>query len=234
MGIYYSFFNRKLPGHAKRASFVDWCDGDPRLLATTSNDYTVKLWSVVSGHCVSNVSIHDFGVSVRFLPGSVFEIACAAGNGVVYLHDLRKTKEPVGTLADPQPGYITRLNLMGNNEAVSMSLDNSVKLWKWETLSNSTRSTRSFTGHVNTKARLGLATDGKYIACGSETNSIYLYHKAIPNPIVSHKLHEYRPSVPPPTQSVQTVYVSSLAWKQGSPIIVAGTSNGTVKILEIV
>ena len=35
----------------------------------------------------------------------------------------------------------------------------------------------SFTGHQNEKNFVGLATDGEYIACGSENNSLYLYYK---------------------------------------------------------
>ena len=35
----------------------------------------------------------------------------------------------------------------------------------------------SFTGHQNEKNFVGLATDGEYIACGSEDNSLYLYYK---------------------------------------------------------
>ena len=35
----------------------------------------------------------------------------------------------------------------------------------------------SFTGHQNEKNFVGLATDGDYIACGSEDNSLYVYYK---------------------------------------------------------
>ena len=35
----------------------------------------------------------------------------------------------------------------------------------------------SFTGHQNEKNFVGLSTDGEYIACGSEDNSLYLYYK---------------------------------------------------------
>ena len=36
---------------------------------------------------------------------------------------------------------------------------------------------RSFTGHVNEKNFVGLATDGDYVTCGSENNGLYVYYK---------------------------------------------------------
>ena len=33
------------------------------------------------------------------------------------------------------------------------------------------------TGHSNEKNFVGLATDGDYITCGSENNSLYMYYK---------------------------------------------------------
>ena len=35
----------------------------------------------------------------------------------------------------------------------------------------------SMTGHSNEKNFVGLATDGDYITCGSENNSLYMYYK---------------------------------------------------------
>ena len=36
---------------------------------------------------------------------------------------------------------------------------------------------RTFRGHVNQKNFVGLAANSQYIACGSETNEVFLYHK---------------------------------------------------------
>ena len=46
-------------------------------------------------------------------------------------------------------------------------------------LSGKTFAEASFTGHQNEKNFVGLATDGDYIACGSEDNSLYVYYKGI-------------------------------------------------------
>ena len=34
---------------------------------------------------------------------------------------------------------------------------------------------------------VGLATDGEYIACGSENNSVYVYYKGLPKKLMSFR-----------------------------------------------
>jgi len=53
-----------------------------------------------------------------------------------------------------------------------------LKMWKCgNEQSGKTFAEASFTGHQNEKNFVGLATDGDYIACGSEDNSLYVYYK---------------------------------------------------------
>ena len=65
----------------------------------------------------------------------------------------------------------------------SYDMDFSIKLFKlkmWKCgneQSGKTFAEASFTGHQNEKNFVGLATDGDYIACGSEDNSLYVYYK---------------------------------------------------------
>lgn len=36
---------------------------------------------------------------------------------------------------------------------------------------------RTFKGHTNEKNFVGLTVNSEYIACGSETNEVFVYHK---------------------------------------------------------
>lgn len=38
---------------------------------------------------------------------------------------------------------------------------------------------RTFRGHKNEKNFVGLSVNNEYIACGSETNEVFVYHKVI-------------------------------------------------------
>jgi E3 ubiquitin-protein ligase RFWD2 len=39
-----------------------------------------------------------------------------------------------------------------------------------------------FKGHANSKHFVGLATQGPFIACGSETNEVFMYHQGLAQP----------------------------------------------------
>lgn len=38
---------------------------------------------------------------------------------------------------------------------------------------------RTFRGHTNEKNFVGLTVNSEYLACGSETNEVFVYHKVI-------------------------------------------------------
>lgn len=63
------------------------------------------------------------------------------------------------------------------------STDNSLKLWNRETR----ECTRTYTGHLNEKNFVGLSVNNDWIACGSETNTVYTYHKYSKTPIAKYK-----------------------------------------------
>jgi len=51
---------------------------------------------------------------------------------------------------------------------------------------NTKECVRTLTGHRNEKNFVGLSTCGDYIACGSDTNSLYIYYKDLTSPVIAH------------------------------------------------
>lgn len=45
---------------------------------------------------------------------------------------------------------------------------------------------QTFTGHKNEKNFVGLTTNGEYIACGSENNSVFCYHKDLSKQLINY------------------------------------------------
>ena len=87
-------------------------------------------------------------------------------------------------------------------------------------------------GHTNEKNFVGLSVsqDG-YIACGSENNAVYCYHKAVPTPICDHKFG-MSGQQDDPTEAHQ--FVSSVCWSRKSNTMISANSMGNIKVLELV
>jgi WD40 repeat protein len=69
------------------------------------------------------------------------------------------------------------------------STDSQLKLWS---LTNKPHCLRTFRGHINEKNFVGLASDGDYIACGSENNSLCVYFKGLSKQFLNFKFDTVR------------------------------------------
>lgn len=118
---------------------------------------------------------------------------------------------------------------------VSASTDNTLKLW--DLSSCATRVVegplQSFTGHMNMKNFVGLSVSDGYIATGSETNEVFIYHKAFPMPALSYKFSSIDPLSGNETDD-GAQFISSVCWRGQSSMLVAANSTGDVKLLEMV
>ncbi|RZC08971.1 Protein SPA1-RELATED 4, partial [Glycine soja] len=79
---------------------------------------------------------------------------------------------------------------------------------------------------------VGLSVSDGYIATGSETNEVFIYHKAFPMPALSFKFYSSDPlSGNEEDDSAQ--FITSVCWRGQSSTLVAANSTGNVKILEM-
>jgi E3 ubiquitin-protein ligase RFWD2 len=63
------------------------------------------------------------------------------------------------------------------------STDSTIKMWDFDTKD----CLRTFKGHQNEKNFVGLSVNDDWISCGSETNTVYTYHKNASAPVVQYK-----------------------------------------------
>lgn len=223
-------FPRSLNEHEKRVWSVDFSDGDPRFLVSGSDDCKVKLWSInqqnsgVTLNTVANVCC------VKFLPQSSYKVAFGSADHCIHYYDFRQPKTPLRVYSGHKKA-VSYVKFSSSTELISASTDSNLKMWDL----TGTECVRSYVGHVNDKNFVGLTTDGNYIACGSENNSIYIYYKHVPYPILSYKFENYRSMIHPVRQEeISCEFVSAVTWRTGSPVVVAANSQGIIKVLELV
>lgn len=130
---------------------------------------------------------------------------------------------------------VSYIKFVDNVNLVSASTDNTLKLWDLSTCTSRVIDSpiQSFTGHTNVKNFVGLSVSDGYIATGSETNEVFVYHKAFPMPALQFKFQNTDPISGNEVDDAAQ-FVSSVCWRGQSPTLIAANSTGNVKILEMV
>ncbi|KAF5196324.1 Spa1-related [Thalictrum thalictroides] len=80
---------------------------------------------------------------------------------------------------------------------------------------------------------VGLSIFDGYIATGSETNEVFVYHKAFPMPVLSFKFGDTDPLSGHEVDDAPQ-FISSVCWRGQSSTLVAANSSGTIKVMEMV
>ncbi|XP_054812919.1 protein SPA1-RELATED 3-like isoform X2 [Prosopis cineraria] len=220
--------------HERRVWSIDFSSADPTMLASGSDDGSVKLWSINQGINVGTIKTMANVCSVQFSPDSGRFLAFGSADHRIYYYDLRNLKMPLYTFLghDKTVSYI---KFVDSVNLVSASTDNTLKLWDFSACTSQAIDTplQTFTGHMNVKNFVGLSVSDGFIATGSETNEVFIYNKVFPMPALSFKFQNTDPfSGQEVDDSAQ--FISSVCWRSQSNTLVAANSTGNIKILEMV
>jgi E3 ubiquitin-protein ligase RFWD2 len=185
-----------------------------------SDDYLVKIWNTDQPNSVHEIDMKANVCCAQYSPENAHCIAVGCVDQKAYVFDLRRLAEPVQIL-DSHRKAISYVKYLNANEIASASTDNTINVWNV----NTGERTCTLRGHVNERNFVGLTTVGDCIACGSETNEVFIYRKDLSSPIASvgfaRDAHEPRG------------FISACAWRSDDSVLVAANSNGLVKVLRI-
>ncbi|XP_077581042.1 E3 ubiquitin-protein ligase COP1 [Stigmatopora nigra] len=220
--------------HEKRCWSVDFNLMDPKLLASGSDDAKVKLWSTNLDNSVASIEAKANVCCVKFSPTSRYHLAFGCADHCVHYYDLRNTKQPIMVFKGHRKA-VSYAKFVNGEEIVSASTDSQLKLWNV----NKPHCLRSFKGHINEKNFVGLASNGDYIACGSENNSLYLYYKGLSKTLLTFKFDTVKSVLDKDKKEDDTnEFVSAVCWRAlpdgESNVLIAANSQGTIKVLELV
>ncbi|KAK3028416.1 hypothetical protein RJ639_039626, partial [Escallonia herrerae] len=229
--------------HERRVWSVDFSLADPTMLASGSDDGSVKLWNINQAilflHLVDGVSVGTIKTKanvccVQFPSDSGNSLAFGSADHKIYYYDLRNSKMPLCTLIGHNK-TVSYIKFIDSKNLVSASTDNTLKLWDLSMCTSQVLDSpvHSFTGHMNVKNFVGLSVSDGYIATGSETNEVFIYHKAFPMPALSYKFNNTDP-ISGDEVDDNAQFISSVCWRSQSSTLVAANSMGNIKLLEMV
>ncbi|KAL1567167.1 RING-type E3 ubiquitin transferase [Salvia divinorum] len=219
--------------HERRVWSVDFSVADPTMLASGSDDGSVKLWNINQGVSVETIKTKANVCCVQFPTDSGRTLAFGSADHKIYYYDLRSSKMPLCTLVGHKK-TVSYVKFIDSTTLVSASTDNTLKLWDLSMCTSRVLDCplQSFTGHLNVKNFVGLSVSDGYIATGSETNEVFVYHKALPMPALSFKFNSTDPLSGDEVDDTAQ-FISSVCWRGQSSTLVAANSMGNIKLLEM-
>ncbi|XP_073303015.1 protein SPA1-RELATED 4-like isoform X2 [Primulina huaijiensis] len=219
--------------HERRVWSVDFSMADPTMLASGSDDGSVKLWNINQGASVGTIKTKANVCCVQFPSDSAHCLAFGSADHRIYYYDLRNSKMPLCTLVGHHK-TVSYVKFIDSTTLVSASTDNTLKLWDLSMCNSRVLDCpmQSFTGHLNVKNFVGLSVSEGFIATGSETNEVFVYHKALPMPSMSYKFSS-TDSLSADEVDDSAQFVSSVCWRGQSSTLVAANSMGHIKVLEM-
>ncbi|KAL6562276.1 hypothetical protein OROGR_003283 [Orobanche gracilis] len=203
--------------HEKRAWSVDFSPTEPSMLISGSDD--CKEASVMSIDMKANIC------SVKYNPGSSLNVAVGSADHHIHYYDLRKTSRPLYIFSGHRKA-VSYVKFLSNDLLASASTDSTLRLWDVK----ENVPVRTFRGHTNEKNFVGLTVNSEYIACGSESNEVFVYHKAISTPAACHK---FSSDTDEGDEDIGSYFTSAVCWKSDSPTMVTANSQGTIKVLVL-
>ncbi|KAF9589481.1 hypothetical protein IFM89_024752 [Coptis chinensis] len=212
--------------HEKRAWSVDFSRTEPSMLVSGSDDCKVKVWCTKQEASVLNIDMKANICCVKYNPGSSIYVAVGSADHHIHYYDLRNTSTPLHVFSGHRKA-VSYVKFLSNDELASASTDSTLRLWDVK----ENLPVRTFKGHTNEKNFVGLSVNSEYIACGSETNEVFVYHKAISKPAAWHKFSSS--DMDDTDDDAGSYFISAVCWKSDSPTMLTANSQGTIKVLVL-
>jgi WD40 repeat protein len=158
-----------LKGHNNRIRKVVFSQ-DGRLLASGSDDQTIKVWEVETGQCIHTLQKHqDRVLTVAFHPDSQI-LASGGDDRIIRLWNI-STGECLNTLEGHKSWIWSIAFSPDGTKLASGSEDQTVKLWDISTV----KCLDTLEGHQNWVRSVAFSSDGKILASGSEDQTVKLW-----------------------------------------------------------
>ncbi|MBW4615616.1 MAG: serine/threonine protein kinase [Desmonostoc vinosum HA7617-LM4] len=213
-----------LRGHSSMVQAIA-ISPDGQIIASGSNDYTIRLWQLSTGKLLRHLgrwfSGHNSMVSsVAFSPiyptsssqGGI--LATGSWDNTIKLWQVNTGKE-LSTFTGHASWVHSVAFSPDGKFLASGSADCTIKLWQVQT----GREIQTFTGHSDSVGVVAFSQDGQLLASGSSDNTIKLWQVYTNREIYTLSGHSF--------------FINSVAFSQDGQLLASGSSDNTIKLWHI-
>jgi predicted NACHT family NTPase len=205
--------HRTLAGHTKDVNTIA-ISPDGKILASGSDDNTIKLWELPSGRELHILIGHTDPVwSVAFSPDGK-TLASGSADNTIKLWELPSGRK-VHTLTGHTYHVWSVAFSPDGKTLASGSSDSTIKLWELP----SGRELHTLTSHMNFVLTVAFSPDGKTLASGSSDNTIKLWELPSGRELRSLTGH--------------TSYVRHVAFSPDGRILASSSHDNTIKLWDL-
>ena len=195
---------------------VCWMPGST-LLAYGGQDCFIRVYESIMKHTMCELRTEASVNALMFVHQNL--LVAGTSSNAIPLYDIRTRGRIVNRLKRENQGVCALKSIVGcEYEIVSASKDSTLTLWDLRVC----KQVREYRGHKNEDKFVGLANNGKFIAVGTEDDTIVLYHKEVSSPVMCF-------SYPPGNMG----FVRCLSFHEDGKHLIGGNSTGSVKILKL-
>ncbi|MDY6896756.1 MAG: CHAT domain-containing protein [Cyanobacteriota bacterium] len=185
-----------------------------KILATGSQDHTIRLWNVETGQCLQVLQAHTSGIQSLAFNHDGNTLISGSNDKTVRLWDIQ-----TGQCLQVFPGHTNNITFVSfhpvDEKLITASTDNTVRLWDIST----GECLQIFNIPINWLLAVALSHDGKTLATGSDENSVKFWD------IETGKCIKILPDY--------NSFVWTIAFSKDDKTIVTGSEDNTIKFWDV-
>jgi WD40 repeat protein/tRNA A-37 threonylcarbamoyl transferase component Bud32 len=206
-----------LRGHSSMVNAIA-ISPDGQLIASGSNDNTIKIWQLSNGKLLRHLgrwfSGHSNMVhSVAFSPHDQL-LASGSWDNTIKIWQVNTGKEL--TTLTGHTNWVNSVAFSPDGKLLaSGSADSTIKIWQVHT----NREIQTFIGHTDSVWSVAWSQNGEILASGSADYTIKLWHVNTGREITTLTGHSF--------------FVNCVAWSQNGEMLASASSDNTIKLWQI-